>query len=162
LRDLERLLLATRCADFVLGDRTQNPASRGAMTTAQRFGNALATTLIRWGWGHRYADLGPLRLIRRSALEQIAMRDRGFGWTVEMQVRAVEIGLRIREVQVRYRPRQGGVSKISGTIKGTLRAGAVIITTIGRLFFGKSIRRMRSPARRLHPVLRADHGAAAA
>lgn len=162
LCDLERLLLATQCADFVLGDRTKKPANRGAMTTTQRFGNALATTLIRWGWGHRYADLGPLRLIRRSALEQIAMRDRGFGWTVEMQVRALELGLRVCEVPVRYRPRQGGKSKISGTIKGTLRAGVVIIVTIGRLFFGKSIRRMRSPAGRPHPVLRADHGAAAA
>lgn len=161
LRDLERLLLTTRWADFVLGDRTKNSANRSAMTSAQRFGNALATTLIRWGWRYRYADLGPLRLIRRESLDRVAMRDRGFGWTVEMQVRAVEIGLRIREVQVRYRPRQGGVSKISGTIKGTLRAGVVIIATIGRLFLAKTARAVCAPARRLHHRLSADQRAAA-
>lgn len=120
-------------ADLVLGDRRTNRANRMAMTAAQRFGNALATTLIRLGWGHRYADLGPLRLVRTEALERIAMRDRGFGWTVEMQVRAVELGLRVREVPVRYRNRRGGTSKISGTISGTSRAGVVIVATISRL-----------------------------
>ena len=133
LRDLERLLSATTTSDLVLGNRSNNSANRAAMTMAQNFGNALATTLIRWGWGHRYADLGPLRLIRRNALERIAMKDRGFGWTAEMQVRSLEIGLRICEVPVRYGRRRGGRSKISGTITGTLRAGAVIVLTIGKL-----------------------------
>ena len=133
LRDLDRLISAAATSDLVLGNRTRIHANRAALTFAQRFGNALATTLIRWGWGHRYADLGPLRLIRKDALERIAMRDRGFGWTVEMQVRSLEIGLRICEVPVRYRKRQGGHSKISGTITGTLRAGAVIVFTIGKL-----------------------------
>ena len=141
LRDVEQLVIAAKRADFVLGDRTKNVTNRAAMTMAQRFGNALATTLMRWGWDHRYADLGPLRLIRRDALERMAMRDRGFGWTVDMQVRALELGLRIREVPVRYRPRQGGKSKISGTIIGTLRAGTVILTTIIALFARKVVRR---------------------
>lgn len=133
LRDLDRLVTAAPSVDLVLGDRTAISANRATMTFAQKFGNALATTLIRWGWGYRYSDLGPLRLIRVEALKQIAMRDRGFGWTVEMQVRAIELGLRITEIPVRYRVRQGGRSKISGTIIGTLRAGTVIVFTIGKL-----------------------------
>ncbi len=125
LRDLDPMLVAARTADFVLGDRRTISANRAALTFAQNFGNALATTLIGWGWGYHYADLGPLRLIRREALERIAMKDRGFGWTVEMQVRAIEEGLSLREIHVRYRNRQGGRSKISGTITGIVCAGAV-------------------------------------
>jgi len=121
-------------AELVLGNRRGLPENRAAMTPQQNFGNALATALIKLGWGHRYHDLGPLRLIRRDALDRIAMRDRGFGWTVEMQVRAVEEKLRIAEVPVRYRRRRGGRSKISGTISGALRAGTMILSTIGRLW----------------------------
>ena len=105
------------------------------MTRVQHFGNGLAGWLIDLGWGHKYHDLGPLRLIRRSSLEQIAMRDRGFGWTVEMQVRAIEEDLRIVEIPVNYRRRQGGQSKISGTISGSVRAGIIILSTLGKLFF---------------------------
>ena len=120
--------------DLILGNRTATATGRAAMTSVQRFGNALATTLIWIGWGYRYRDLGPLRLIRRSALDQIQMQDRGFGWTVEMQVRAIECGLRICELPVHYRCRQGGRSKISGTIRGSIRAGIVILSTLGRLY----------------------------
>ncbi|MEM9448022.1 MAG: glycosyltransferase family 2 protein [Cyanobacteria bacterium P01_E01_bin.6] len=123
--------------DFILGDRRASLSGRQAMTPVQNFGNALASTLMAWGWGHRYHDLGPLRLIRRSALEAIQMRDRGFGWTVEMQVRAIELGLTIREIPVKYRPRQGGRSKISGTVKGSVQAGTIILTTIGQLYWRK-------------------------
>ncbi|MDA0673507.1 MAG: glycosyltransferase family 2 protein, partial [Cyanobacteria bacterium] len=98
------------------------------------FGNGLASTLMAWGWGHRYHDLGPLRLIRRQALERMQMGDRGFGWTVEMQARAVELGLRICELPVNYRPRQGGQSKISGTLSGSVKAGVIILTTLARLY----------------------------
>ncbi|MBP0006711.1 MAG: glycosyltransferase family 2 protein [Cyanobacteria bacterium SBC] len=121
-------------ADLVLGNRRATSSGRQAMTAVQNFGNALATTLIAWGWGHRYRDLGPLRLIRRSSLEQLQMHDRGFGWTVEMQVKAVECGLRVVEIPVGYRRRQGGRSKISGTIAGSLQAGSVILSTLGGLF----------------------------
>lgn len=120
--------------DLILGDRTATAAGRAALTPVQRFGNALATTLIWLGWGYRYRDLGPLRLIHRAALDQIQMQDRGFGWTVEMQVRAIECGLRICELPVRYHRRQGGRSKISGTIRGSIRAGIVILATLGRLY----------------------------
>lgn len=131
---LPHFLALTHDYDLVLGDRTSTPAGRAVLTPVQRFGNRLATTLIRWGWGYRYQDLGPLRLIRRSALEAIQMRDRGFGWTVEMQVRAVECSLRICELPVAYHRRQGGQSKISGTIRGSGQAGAIILTTLGRLY----------------------------
>jgi glycosyltransferase involved in cell wall biosynthesis len=129
--------------DFMLGDRTATAAGRAVLTTVQKFGNRLATGLIWWGWDYRYRDLGPLRLIRRSALEQIQMQDRGFGWTVEMQVRAVELGLRIYECPVGYYPRQGGHSKISGTLKGSVQAGTIILSTLGRLY-GRRLRQNRS------------------
>lgn len=138
--DVARLIAAAEeGADFVLGDRRARPAARAVMTPVQRWGNGLATTLIRWGWGQRYGDLGPLRLIRRSLLEQIAMRDRGFGWTIEMQVRAVEEGARIVELPVGYQRRGGGRSKISGTIRGSVTAGTIILSTIARLWWARRV-----------------------
>lgn len=132
--DVARLIAAAEAgADFVVGDRRARPENRRAMTPVQHFGNGLATTLMRWGWGRRYGDLGPLRLIRRSLLERIGMEDRGFGWTIEMQVRAVEEGARIVELPVGYGRRRGGRSKISGTIKGSVQAGTIILATLGRL-----------------------------
>ena len=132
---------AAEGAELVLGDRRATVEGRGAMTPPQNFGNALATTLIALGWHHRYRDLGPLRLIRRTALDRIAMRDRGFGWTVEMQVRAIEEGLRIAEIPVGYRRRQGGRSKISGTLRGSVQAGSIILLTLGRLWWRRTFRR---------------------
>ena len=135
LNDCMRLVeAATEGADFVLGNRRASAKDRGAMTPVQQFGNGLATTLIRWGWGARYGDLGPLRLIRRDLLERIAMQDRGFGWTIEMQVRAAEEGAKIVEMPVGYRPRAGGQSKISGTVRGSIGAGTIILTTLAHLW----------------------------
>ena len=134
LSQLPELLAATTRADFVLGDRRSSAAGRAAMTPVQNFGNWLATFLIGLGWGYRYRDLGPLRLIRRSALEQLQMEDRGFGWTVEMQAKAVEAGLAICEIPVGYRRRQGGRSKISGTLSGSFKAGTIILGTLGKLY----------------------------
>lgn len=144
LRELPRFFQAAADgADFVLGDRRATQDGRRAMTPQQGFGNALATTLIALGWHHRYHDLGPLRLIGRAALDRIAMRDRGFGWTVEMQVRAVEEGVRIAEIPVGYHRRQGGRSKISGTIRGSVHAGVIILFTLGRLWFHRLRMRTR-------------------
>ena len=116
--------------DFILANRRVSKSGRGAMTPVQNFGNALAAYLIQLGWGFRYHDLGPLRLIRRQSLESINMRDRNFGWTVEMQIRAIEYKLRIKEIPMSYLPRQGGHSKISGTVSGTIKAGSKILWTV--------------------------------
>ena len=121
--------------DFILGNRRPPMGNSSALTPVQKFGNALACSLISLGWGYQYRDLGPLRLIRSSDLTKISMQDRGFGWTVEMQVRAIEENLRICELPVDYYPRQGGKSKISGTISGSIKAGTIILTTLGRLYF---------------------------
>ena len=138
LADVARLISkAEDGVDFVLGNRRASAAARGAMTPVQQFGNGLATSLIRWGWGQRYGDLGPLRLIRRSLLERIVMRDRGFGWTIEMQVRAAEEGAKIVELPVGYRRRGGGRSKISGTIRGSVAAGTIILTTLAHLWLNR-------------------------
>ena len=114
-------------ADLVIGTRVH--VERGALTPQQRFGNWLATFLIARLYGHRYTDLGPFRAIRRELLDRIAMRDRRYGWTVEMQVRALQLGARVAEVPVRYRKRVGK-SKISGTVRGVLLAGYWIVRTI--------------------------------
>jgi glycosyltransferase involved in cell wall biosynthesis len=118
-------------ADFVIGSRALGLAERGALTPQQRFGNWLATRLIRLIHGHRYTDLGPYRAIRRELLDRIAMQDRRYGWTVEMQIRALQLGARVTEVPVRYR-RRIGHSKISGTVSGVLKAGFWILWTIAK------------------------------
>lgn len=129
---LERFAALAGNHDLILGCRIR-PEDRAVMTSPQRFGNWLAPFLIRLGWGHRFHDLGPQRAIRVSSYERLQMQDRGFGWTVEMQVRAVEEGLRIVEFPVRSFPRPAGKSKISGTLRGTMGAGIIILRTIGRL-----------------------------
>lgn len=118
--------------DFVLGSRTKGQAEPGALLFQARFGNALATSLIRWLYGFPYSDLGPFRAIRFPALLNLGMIDRTYGWNVEMQIKAVRRHLRITEVPVRYRKRAGGESKVSGTIKGTLLAGYKILWTVFR------------------------------
>lgn len=125
------LPIAQNRADFVIGSRTLRASSRRVLSWRQSWGNRLATTLIRWCFGYRYTDLGPFRAIRRRALELLCIKDRGYGWTVEMQIKAAGAGLRVMEVPVRYRPRIGH-SKISGSLKGSIFAGAKILSTIGR------------------------------
>lgn len=119
--------------DLVVGTRLAALREPGAMSGPQRFGDWLATRLIRLGWGYDYYDLGPFRAIRRTSLDSLEMRDRGFGWTVEMQIRALQIGLRVQQLPVPYR-RRPGTSRISGTIGGIARAGHGILTTIWRLW----------------------------
>lgn len=120
-------------ADLVLGSRTLGNALPGALLPHQRFGNWLATTLIRLLYRHRYSDLGPFRAIRTSTLLKLGMLDRNYGWTVEMQVRALQQGLRVLEVPVSYGLRQAGEPKVAGRWDASLRAGWVILTTIARL-----------------------------
>ena len=139
--DLEKIpvmLSAAEKAELILGTRTADDEGSDHLTAPQRFGNKLATTLIRWLWQARYTDLGPLRLISRRAFERLQMQDRGFGWTVEMQVRAAEEKLTVREVPVRNFPRRAGVSKISGNFKGSVQAGTIILATIAKLWFARA------------------------
>ena len=115
--------------DFVLGSRMILPESRSALLPQSRYGNQLAVFLMRLFFRHQYTDLGPFRAIRYESLQAIAMQDTNFGWTVEMQIKAVKKGLRILEIPVKYRERVG-VSKITGTFYGTIKAGTKIIYTI--------------------------------
>ena len=115
--------------DFVLGSRMILPKSQLALLPQARYGNRLAVFLIKLFFKHEFTDLGPFRAIRYSSLMSIGMKDMDFGWTVEMQIKAVRNGLRIQEVPVNYRKRVG-ISKISGTVLGTFRAGTKIIYTI--------------------------------
>jgi glycosyltransferase involved in cell wall biosynthesis len=130
MADLVDPILEDR-ADMVIGSRALGTREPGALTPQQIFGNWLATRLIRLIWGARYTDLGPFRAIRRAALDRLGMADRNYGWTVEMQIRAAEAGLKTLEVPARYR-RRIGVSKVSGTIKGAAMAGIKILFVIGR------------------------------
>lgn len=119
-------------ADLVIGSRALGGLERGAMSFSQVFGNRLATALIRWLWGQRVTDLGPYRAIRAPALSALGMRDATFGWTVEMQVKAIQQGMRVVEVPVDTRVRIGK-SKISGTVRGVLGAGFGILSMIAKL-----------------------------
>jgi glycosyltransferase involved in cell wall biosynthesis len=118
-------------ADLVIGSRVLGQREKGALLPQARAGNLVACLLIRLFYGHRFTDLGPFRAIRWDALERLGMADPDFGWTAEMQVKAVRLGLRCAEVPVSYRKRVGA-SKITGTISGTVRAGYKILWTVGR------------------------------
>lgn len=118
--------------DLVIGSRALGNLESGSMMPQQIFGNWLATTLIKFFYKYTFTDLGPFRAIKYDKLMDIEMQDPDFGWTVEMQVKAAKYKLRCTEVAVNYRKRIG-VSKVSGTIKGTILAGHKIIWTIFKL-----------------------------
>ena len=118
--------------DMVIGSRALGDMEKGAMQPQQIFGNWLATTLIKLFYGYEFTDLGPFRAIRFDKLLEIEMEDPDFGWTVEMQVKAAKYQLKCTEVPVSYR-RRIGISKVSGTVKGTFLAGHKILWTIFKL-----------------------------
>ena len=134
LIELIELVSSNQC-DLAIGSRTLGNCEDGALTPQQRFGNWLSTRLIKLLWKHDYSDLGPMRAVRLAELRRIKMVDKDFGWTVEMQAKALVHGLRVMEVAVDYKNRYAGKSKISGTIKGSVFAGYKIITTIFRIYF---------------------------
>jgi glycosyltransferase involved in cell wall biosynthesis len=115
--------------DLVIGSRALGAKEKGSMTFPQRFGNWLATRLMRLFYRVRYTDLGPFRAIKYSKLCQLNMQDKTYGWTIEMQLKAAKHKLTYTEVPVNYKKRIG-VSKVSGTIKGTIMAGYKIILAI--------------------------------
>ena len=118
--------------DLVIGSRALGDLEKGAMMPQQVFGNWLATNLIRFFYGYQFTDLGPFRAIKYSSLVDLKMQDPDFGWTVEMQVKAAKQKLKCKEVPVTYRKRVG-VSKVSGTVRGTILAGHKILWTIFKL-----------------------------
>jgi glycosyltransferase involved in cell wall biosynthesis len=130
-QELEELIapITAGKADLVLGSRAMGEREAGSMTIPQVFGNALATTLMRWMYGAKFSDLGPFRAIQWGKLIALGMVDQNFGWTIEMQIKAHQAGLNYLELPVRYRKRIG-VSKVSGTVKGVIGAGYKIIFTI--------------------------------
>jgi glycosyltransferase involved in cell wall biosynthesis len=120
-------------ADLVLGSRlARGNLPREAMPFQQRFGNWLTARLLRWLYNIPVTDLGPFRAIGKEALLSLDMQEMTFGWPTEMMVKAARAGLRLEEVPVRYRPRLGGKSKISGTLRGTILAGYYILATTFR------------------------------
>lgn len=121
---------------FSLGARTQNLREKGSMTPQQVFGNALACFLMRLLYQGKFTDLGPFRAIHWQTLQSLEMKDKTYGWTVEMQLKILRRKLNYIEIPVRYRKRIG-ISKVSGTVKGTLMAGYKILTWIGKFYFSK-------------------------
>ena len=117
--------------DLVIGSRSLGVKAKGSMTPQQLIGNKLATTLMRWLYKTNYTDLGPFRAIKYSSLIALNMVDKNYGWTVEMQLKAAKLKMKTCEVAVDYRKRIG-ISKVSGTVRGTIGAGYKIITTIFR------------------------------
>ena len=122
--------------DFVVGSRNNKNRQSGSMTKPQVFGNWLATTLMKVFFKSTFTDLGPFRAIKHSELVAMNMGDKTYGWTVEMQLKALKRKLRYKEVPVLYRKRIG-VSKVSGTVKGTIMAGVKIIGWIVKYSFKK-------------------------
>jgi len=115
--------------DFVIGSRTRGKREARSMNAQQIFAGYLAGLLIRMLYGVRYTDMSPFRAIRRDALEKLAMREETYGWNLEMQMKAARCGLRVLEIPVDHRRRMGGVSKVSGTLRGTFVASFRIIAT---------------------------------
>ena len=120
--------------EFVVGSRVLGKCQKGSLKAHQIFGNKLATFLIRFFLGGVFTDLGPFRAIKQESLSKLSMKDKTYGWTVEMQIKAVKQNLKYIEVPVSYKPRIGK-SKVSGTIKGSVKAGAIILFWIFKSLF---------------------------
>jgi glycosyltransferase involved in cell wall biosynthesis len=125
--------IASGTYDFVIGSRTRGRREVGSMNFQQIFAGRLAGWLMSILYGVRYTDMCPFRAIRRDALEKLSMKEETYGWNLEMQMKAARRGLRILEVPVNHRRRSGGVSKVSGTLRGTFAAGARILATFARI-----------------------------
>jgi glycosyltransferase involved in cell wall biosynthesis len=125
--------IAAGTYDFVIGSRTRGEREAGSMNFQQIFAGRLAGWLMSILYGVRYTDMCPFRAIRRNAVEKLSMKEETYGWNLEMQMKAARLGLRILEVPVNHRRRAGGVSKVSGTLRGTFVAGTRIIATFVRI-----------------------------
>ena len=130
--DLLAPLLAGEC-DFVIGSRTRGKRERGSMTPHQIIAGRVLGLAMRLLYGVSYTDMSPFRAIRRDTLLRLGMRETTYGWNLEMQMRAARSGLRIREIPVAHRRRAGGKSKVSGNLRGTLKASYRILATFARI-----------------------------
>ena len=135
-------------ADLVIGSRVHGRAEAGALSLPQVAGNRVAALLIRVLWGQRISDLGPYRAIRTGSLRRIAMEDRAYGWTVEMQIKAIQHGLKVVEIPVDTRRRRYGRSKVGGTIRGVAGASAGILGKIARLWVEQKSQALRTGRRK--------------
>ena len=145
---LERLIAPIRAGrqDFVIGSRTRGRRESGSMAWHQLAAGALSGLAIRLTYGVRYTDMCAFRAIRREALLSLGMREMTYGWNIEMQMRAAAAGLRILEIPVDYHRRIGGRSKVAGSLSGSVKAAARIITAFARVAISE--RRSRQAARR--------------
>jgi glycosyltransferase involved in cell wall biosynthesis len=132
--DLSRLVgpIEQDEADFVIGSRLRGTREPGSMLASQMFAGRMVGWLLRWTLGSRYTDMGPFRAIRRTSLERLQMCEMTYGWNLEMQIKACQYGLRIEEIAVDYRRRIGGVSKVSGDFRASVRAGVRILGVLVR------------------------------
>ncbi len=149
--EAEQWVSAAAGADLVLGDRTALRESRAHLTPPQLWGSYVFSRLVRWGWGHRFNDMGSRRLIRNARWSELALRDRQFGWNVEMQVKAVEAGWGLSELPASYHPRRQGTSKISSNFRGTVRASVGIVGCLARLYWQHCSRSKPAPVTRPQP-----------
>lgn len=148
VRQVTRLLDAIdRGADLVIGSRVLGQMQPGALSLPQIVGNRVAGLLISLLWRQRVTDLGPFRVIRRTALAALDMQDKTYGWTVEMQIKAIQRKMRVAEVPVDSRRRQHGKSKVGGTVRGVVGASIGILTMILKL----ALRRASVQQPRSHP-----------
>ncbi len=131
-------------ADLAIGSRVLGQVEPGALSLPQIAGNRVAGLLIRLLWARKVTDLGPFRAIRTEALRRLNMQNTTYGWTVEMQIKAIQLGMRITETPVDTQRRRFGTSKIGGTVRGVIGASAGILGTIFWL-------RVREAAPRSHP-----------
>ncbi len=120
-------------ADFVMGSRIKGRREAGSMLPSQVFAAHLVGTMLRLFQGVTYTDMGPFRAIRRSSLEAMGMSEMTYGWSLEMQIKAAQMGLRIREITVDYKCRIGGVSKVSGDWKASVKAATRILEVLFRV-----------------------------
>ena len=135
IANLPRLVgpIAAGDADFVIGSRINGNREAGSMLPSQVFAGRLVGLLLRIFQGVQYTDMGPFRAIRRSSLVSLGMSELTYGWNLEMQIKAAQQGLRIREITVDYRRRIGGVSKVSGDWKSSVKAAARILEVLWRV-----------------------------
>jgi glycosyltransferase involved in cell wall biosynthesis len=134
-RDLSRVIAPILFGDrdFVIGSRSRGQREPGSMGAHQLLAGRVAGLAMRALYGVRYTDMGPLRAIRREALEKLGMREATYGWNLEMQMRAARAKLRILELSVAHRRRAGGASKVAGSLRGTLRASWNLASTFVRV-----------------------------